>query len=112
MTRYLIELYTPKPAWIELPAEQRERFLAGIDQGMRQLQGLGIEPLALGPVEAGIAHTSKHRFMGIWRCADTAARDALLAGIKASGWYGYFAHVNASSPGGGLDAHLLALALS
>lgn len=64
MTHYLIELYTPKPEWLELPAEQRERFLAGIDQGMRQLQGLGIEPLALGPVEAGIAHTSEHRFMG------------------------------------------------
>jgi len=48
--------------------------------------------------------------MRIWRFPDTAARDALLAGIKASGWYGYFDHVNAASGTGSLESHLKALA--
>ncbi|HVR53512.1 MAG TPA: DUF6616 family protein [Pseudorhodoferax sp.] len=110
MPQYLVELYTPTPRWLQLPAAQRAQFLAAVREGMAQLAGLGIAPLALGAAETGIAQASAHRFLGIWRCADAAARDALLAGIQASGWYEFFDHVNASSPGGDLEGHLLELA--
>ena len=52
---------------------------------------------------------SKHRFLGIWRFPDVQARDALLTGIKASGWYGYFDHVNAAGAEGDFARHLGAL---
>ncbi|AOY95544.1 hypothetical protein BKK79_27765 [Cupriavidus sp. USMAA2-4] len=107
---YLVELYTPKPAWRTLAPEQRERFLAGIAQGMQGLGALGIEILSLGRADAGVERAAGHRYLGIWRCADAAARDALLAGIEASGWYGYFEHVNAAGGGGGLASHLAELA--
>ncbi|AUZ55559.1 hypothetical protein B1L07_11225 [Stenotrophomonas acidaminiphila] len=38
------------------------------------------------------------------------ARDALLAGIHASGWYTYFDHINAASDEGGFATHLQQLA--
>lgn len=110
MSHYLIELYTPNAAWKALPAEQRQQFLGGIQTAMGGLSGLGIEVLALSNTERGIDQASEHRFLGIWRFPDQQARDALLAGIKASGWYDYFDHVNAASDAGGFEHHLAALA--
>lgn len=109
MSHYLVELYTPKPAWLALSREQRGRFLDGIKAGMGGLAGLGVEVLVLNETEAGIDQASDHRFLGIWRFPDVQARDALLAGIGASGWYGYFDHVNAAGSGGDFASHLAAL---
>lgn len=110
MSHYLVELYTPNDAWKALPAEQRQQFLGGIQTAMGGLSSLGIEVLALSNTERGIDRASEHRFLGIWRFPDPQARDALLAGIKASGWYDYFDHVNAASDTGGFASHLTALA--
>ncbi|MDR0259016.1 MAG: hypothetical protein LBI76_04365 [Comamonas sp.] len=110
MSCYLVELYTPNATWQALPAAQRQQFLAAIGQGLGQLSSLGIELLSLAPTDAAIAQASPHQFLGIWRFPDPQARDALLAAIEASGWYRYFAHVNAASGTGAVDAHLAALA--
>lgn len=110
MSCYLVELYTPNAAWQALPAAQRQRFLAAIGHGLGQLSSLGIELLSLAPTDAAIAQASPHQFLGIWRFPDPQARDALLAAIKASGWYRYFAHVNAASGTGAVDVHLAVLA--
>lgn len=106
---YLIELYTPNAAWKALDATQRQQFLGAIGNAMNELSGLGIEVLTLAETAPGIDHGSAHAFIGIWRFASLEARDALLAGIKASGWYDYFEHVNAGCASGGFEQHLAAL---
>lgn len=110
MPNYLVELYTPNSAWHALPAHRRQQFLDGIAAAMGGLSSLGVDVLALGETDAGIDRASPHRFLGIWRFPDPQARDALLAGIQASGWYDYFDHVNAASDAGGFATHLAALA--
>ncbi|MDD3018744.1 MAG: hypothetical protein PHE74_10330 [Comamonas sp.] len=110
MSHYLVELYTPNAAWRALPVENRQRFLDGIQAAMGELSSLGVEVLALGETDKRIDRASEHRFLGIWRFPDIQARNALLAGIKASGWYDYFDHVNAASDAGGFTTHLAALA--
>lgn len=109
MSHYLVELYTPNAAWKELPVEQRNRFLANIGNAMGGLSSMGVEVLTLAATEAGIDQGSDHRFLGIWRFPDSKVRDALLAGIRASGWYDYFDHVNAASGTGSFEHHLAAL---
>lgn len=109
MNHYLVELYTPNAAWHALAAPQRQAFLNGIQAAMGSLSSLGIEVLALSETDPGIDQASAHRFLGIWRFPDTRARDALLAGIQASGWYDYFDHLNAASDTGGLASHLAML---
>lgn len=106
MSHYLVELYTPNAAWAALPAQAREQFLGQIQTGMGALAELGIELLSLAPTDTGIDYASAHRFLGIWRFPDSQARDALLQGIKASGWYAYFDHINASSKVGDFASHL------
>lgn len=110
MSHYLVELYTPNAAWRELPTGNRQQFLDGIQTAMGGLSSLGVEVLALSETDRSIDHASEHRFLGIWRFPDAQVRDALLAGIKASGWYDYFDHVNAASDTGGFSTHLAALA--
>jgi hypothetical protein len=110
VSHYLVERYTPNAAWRVLPAEQRRQFLDGIQSAMSGLSSLGVEVLALGEADGSIDQASEHRFLGIWRFPDQQARDVLLAGIKASGWYGYFDHVNVASDVGGFASHLAALA--
>lgn len=106
---YLVELYTPNAAWQALPVAERQRFVDGIRTGMGALAGQGIELLTLATTCADVDHGSGHRYLGIWRFADPAARSALLAGIAASGWYGYFDHVNAACGTGDMAGHLSAL---
>ena len=110
MPHYLVELYTPNATWKSLPAAQRQQFLDGIQAAMGGLSSQGIEVLSLGEAEPGVDRASEHRFMGIWRFPSPQARDALLAGIQASGWYDYFDHVNAACSAGDLAGHLAALA--
>ena len=90
--------------------EQRQQFLANIGTAMGGLTSMGVEVLTLAETEPGIDQGSEHRFLGIWRFPDPQAREALLAGIKASGWYGYFDHVNAACHAGDFEHHLAALA--
>ncbi|RMX17484.1 hypothetical protein EBQ34_03885 [Vandammella animalimorsus] len=104
--QYLVELYTPNAAWLALPAKLRQAFISQINQGMQGLAGAGIELLSLAPTAKNTPHASAHRFLGIWRFDNAQARDALLAGIEASGWYLYFDHLNAASATGALQEHL------
>ncbi|MDO4710209.1 MAG: hypothetical protein Q4B94_10510 [Pseudomonadota bacterium] len=106
---YLVELYTPNAAWKALDATQRQQFLSAISNAMSELSGLGIEVLTLAETAPGIDHGSTHTFIGIWRFPSIEARNTLLAGIKASGWYDYFEHVNAACASGQFEQHLAAL---
>lgn len=110
MSHYLVEFYTPNPAWLAMSANQRQHFLGGIGLALNQLSSLGIEVLSLAETDSSIDQGTTYKFLGIWRFPDQNARDALLAGIKASGWYDYFDHVNAASTEGRADIHLAALA--
>lgn len=106
MSHYLVELYTPNADWKALPAGQRQQFLDNIQAAMGKLSSLGIEALTLTELEHGIDQSSKHGFLSIWRFPNLQARDALLAGIKASGWYAYFDHVNAAGVQADFATHL------
>lgn len=109
MSQYLVELYTPNTNWKALNTEQRMQFLSAISTAMSSLANMGVEVLTLTEIEPGLDQGSKHRFLGIWRFPDVQARDALLTGIKASGWYAYFDHVNAAGAVGDFARHLGAL---
>ncbi len=110
MSHYLAELYSPKPAWLNLDAEARRQFFDGIGAGMGPLMELGIEPLALGKVDAEMLHAPTQQFFAIWRAPDAVAMRALVDGIAASGWHDYFDTVNATGVEHDLNAHLAQLA--
>lgn len=107
---YLIELYSPKPAWLALDPQARGAFFQNIAAGMQALADHGIEAIALGQTDPAIPHGAAQQFFAIWRAADAAGIAALVAGIAASGWHDYFQTINASGAGDDLPAHLEQLA--
>lgn len=110
MTHILVELYEPKPAWLSLDATEREAFLAKVGEGMGALTALGIEPVAFGDVDPGVASGTDRRFFALWRAPDHAALGALVDGIAASGWHDFFDTINAAGPMTGMAEHLIRLA--
>nr|WP_314587646.1 DUF6616 family protein [uncultured Serratia sp.] len=110
MSHYLIELYSPNTQWGALSATERQQFVDNVQLAMGNLSHLGVEILTLSETDSTIDKSTGHRFVGVWRFADIQSREMLLAGIKASGWYNYFDHVNAAGSDNGFEAHLVALA--
>lgn len=47
MSHYLVELYSPNPAWLALPAAQRQQFLDAVASAMGGLAAMGVQVLAL-----------------------------------------------------------------
>lgn len=109
MAHYLAELYTPKPAWLDLSDAERQEFLAAIGSAMPTLASLGVEALALGKVDQTKPHAAPQTFFAVWRCPDDAALDALVSGIAQSGWHDYFETINAGGEATDLVGHIAQL---
>lgn len=107
---YLLELYSPKPAWLELDGAARQAYFAMVAGGMAALSGMGAEALAMGAIDGGKLHGAPQQFYAVWRFPDEAGLDALLAGIAATGWHAYFETLNAAGPAVDFPAHLAQLA--
>ena len=107
---YLLELYSPKPAWLALDGAARQAYFDRIGAGMAALSGLGAEALAMGAVAGGKLHGAPQQCYAVWRFPDEAALDALLAGIAATGWHDYFETINAAGLGVDFPGHLAQLA--
>ena len=107
---YLLELYSPKPAWLALDAAARQAYFATVGAGMAVLSGSGAEALAMGAVAGGKLHGAPQQCYAVWRFPDEAALDALLAGIAATGWHDYFETINADGPAVDSPTHLGQLA--
>ncbi|CAI2538033.1 Uncharacterised protein [Serratia liquefaciens] len=110
MSHYLIELYSPNTRWGALSTTERQQFVDNVQLAMGSLSHLGVEILALSETDSTIDKSTNHSFLGIWRFADIQTRDMLLAGIKASGWYNYFDHINAAGSDTAFENHLITLA--
>ena len=96
MPYYFIELYTPKPAWLEMPVARRRAVIDGISSAMSIFSNLGVETLYMGECDTTITHASRHPFLIILKFDDDIVRRELMAGLDASGWYDYFEHTNAA----------------
>ena len=106
MSCYLLELYSPKPAWRDLDPNARAAFFDRIGANLGPLAELGIEAVALGECDPRILHTGGHAFFGVWRAPDEIALQTLVDGIAASGWHDYFRTVNAGGRSVALSEHI------
>lgn len=104
--RVLVELYTPKAAWLALASDERSRYLAGVREAVAGLGAAGVSCFALGRVHHGVDRAAPHTDFGVWTARDDGALRLFLDGLGASGWYDHFDHVNGAGPNEGLEHHL------
>jgi len=102
----LVELYTPKPAWLSLASEERSRYLAGVRQAVVGLEAAGVTCFTLGRTDQTVDQASSHTYFGVWTARDEGALRLFLDGLQSSGWYHYFDHVNGAGRDEGLEHHL------
>ena len=107
---YLLELYSPKPAWLALDGAARQAYFDRVGAGMAALSGMGAEALAMGAIDGGKLHAAAQQVYAVWRVPDEAALDALLTGIAATGWHDYFDTINAAGTAVDFPGHLAQLA--
>lgn len=105
----LVELYTPKRAWLSLPSDERARYVAGVREAVAGLEASGVTCFALGRTDRAVDQAAPHTYFGVWSARDEAGLRLFLDGLRASGWYGYFDHVNGAGRNDGLAHHLATL---
>ena len=73
---------------------------------MSGLSDLGVQALTLTEIESKVDQSSEHQFLAVWHFPNKEVCDVLLNGIKASGWYNFFDHVNAVGKENSFIEHL------
>ncbi|WP_103381914.1 DUF6616 family protein [Pseudonocardia dioxanivorans] len=103
-----IELWTPRPAWLALGADQRQAYLDAVAPALDKLVAAGVEIVGWGRIEdEPDGRGTGHRYVAIWRMP-SAAEVALLRKLVAdAGWFDYFEQVNAVSELGTPEAVLV-----
>lgn len=106
----VVELWTPKPAFLAASPEVRKRIAAGVRAGVAEMAAGGIRSLGWGRIGATAEHPSGHDWFAVWETPSAEAARAFFDGVAASGWYEWFDQVNASgtalSVDDALDAHV------
>lgn len=103
---YLTELYSPKDTWMALSKKEKESFFQTVGEGMAALLPLGITVITMGKVDQSKLYPTKETFFALWQFENEDALNALLAGIKATGWHTYFSTTNAAGIGHTMEEHL------
>lgn len=106
MAHYLVELYSPKQAWLDLSSEKRIQFLNKVGVSMPALEALGVKAISIGRIDQTKLHSSKNSFYAIWHCNNDAGLNALVHAIALSGWHSYFETINAGGEDDDFKNHM------
>lgn len=93
----LTEIWNARPAWLNLPADERLRFFEEkIGPLLMGLIGEGAEILACAVNDNTGSERMDYRYMAVWRLPNKAFSDRLEAAAKEAGFLEYFDQINFS----------------
>lgn len=93
-----VELWTAKPTWLALSAEQRQAFMDTVGASMGELAAAGIETLGWGYNQPDTDRRVGYEVFAVWTMPGAQELALMQRTVAASGWYDYFDHVNAAGP--------------
>ncbi len=99
-----IELWSCKPRWSAMSAEERGAYMAQIAPSIESVMAAGVQLLACGTADRDTDHCGDWDYFAVWSTPDSETRRLFERTIAASGWYDHFAQVNLSGVSGDLDA--------
>ena len=97
-TSYILtEIWKARPAWLELPAADRQRFFEEkVGPLLMGIIGQGAEILGCAINDNTGAERIDYRYIAVWKLPDKAFSDRLEAAAKEAGFLNYFEQVNFS----------------
>lgn len=90
-----IELWKPRPAWENLPREQREEFLSQVVHGVKRMQELDVKLIGFSLCDEETPHHSDFRYIAVWEMPNLGHVHMLEKAVKKEGWENFFEIINA-----------------
>ena len=90
----LVELWSPKPRWIDASRQEREAFMAGVGRAMQQLSAMGVQVVTWCRNDADTSQRSEFTYFAVWQFPSLDVARGFEAAVQTSGWYDYFEHHN------------------
>ena len=92
--RISVEQWRPRPAWLELDAEQRTTVVEAVGPDLQEVLDRGAELLAVGPADPVTARSGESQDLAIRRLPDLDLVRLFERRIEGAGWYGYVDQVD------------------
>ncbi|MEO1627734.1 MAG: DUF6616 family protein [Bacteroidota bacterium] len=92
---YFIELWNAKPAWLELPKEERANYMNQVGGAIQGLLENGVKVLTWSHNQSDVQKRMDYDYFAIWSFPDQASAEAFQKVVEGAGWYNYFEQVNA-----------------
>lgn len=90
----LIEIWTPKPAWLALNPSDRRTFVDGVLAAVQPVMTEDLVLLGSGLARDDLPHALPCRYFAVWKATQAAQLEAFAALLVQAGWYTYFDQVN------------------
>lgn len=90
-----VELWTPKPSWLELSEKERESYFDGVASEIESLTQEGIEVVGFTVNDEETPHGVDHRYSAAWTMPSEDHAEMLEEAVEEAGWYEYFDQLNA-----------------
>lgn len=90
-----VELWSPKPAWHELPADEREAYFETVGNEIESLTEEGIEVVGFAVNDEETPRRADYRYLAAWKMPSEDHVELLEESVADAGWYDYFDQVNA-----------------
>lgn len=90
-----VELWTPKPNWLELSAAEREEYFETVGSEIAELTQGGTEIVGFAVNDEETDQRIDHRYLATWTMPSKEDVHKLEENLSEAGWYDYFDQENA-----------------
>jgi hypothetical protein len=93
-----VELWSAKQAWLDLPKEERVKFVELCGGAIQSLLTTGVEIVAWGINDPDTDHKANYDYIGVWKFPSKESCQGFESLVTQAGWHNYFEQISASSP--------------
>lgn len=90
----LIEIWSAKPAWLELAREDRQSFTDRILAALGPIMESGMSVTGAGQAMPAVSGSTSHSYFAVWECEDAVVVRQFLEALEKTGWGEYFEQAN------------------
>ncbi|TDF39248.1 hypothetical protein EYS14_06900 [Alteromonadaceae bacterium M269] len=95
-TQIYIELYSYKQAWVDLPSEDRQRFVSVVENAIAEIEKAGVKVIGFGLNDTNTDRRAAYDFFCVYEMPSAEFARLFEQQVEASGWYNYFEQINVS----------------
>lgn len=104
-----VELWKFRPAWLELPTDDRKIWMDKLLAGLQQQLESGVEVVGLITNDSDTPHSSGYDFMAVWKMPDKDTAVRFEKFVEESGLHVYYEQVNTRGEVMDMDSVVAAL---